>query len=92
MTVDEAQKQRDIEKYEESIYYSARYADDEFEYRHVSLPKALAKYLPPKGVVSEDEWRGLGIRQSPGWWNYERHGPEPHILLFKRVKDPAPAK
>ncbi|GAA5863451.1 hypothetical protein JCM3774_005295 [Rhodotorula dairenensis] len=88
MAVDLEQKQRDIEKYEEAIYYSPRYSDDEYEYRHVALPKALVKYLPKDRVAAEDEWRGLGIRQSPGWWHYERHAPEPHILLFKRVKDP----
>lgn len=33
MTVDLEQKQRDIEKYEESIYYSARYAGECFAFR-----------------------------------------------------------
>lgn len=61
--------------------------DDEFEYRHVILPKALVKYLPTDRLAEEDEWRGLGIRQSPGWEHYLRHAPEPHILLFKRDKD-----
>lgn len=44
---------------------------DETWRSHVVLPKALAKYLPKDRVAEEDEWRGLGIRQSPGWWNYE---------------------
>ncbi|TNY17890.1 regulatory subunit of cyclin-dependent kinase [Rhodotorula diobovata] len=81
------QKRRDVEKHQNSIFYSARYSDDEYEYRHVILPKALVKYLPGKGLPTEDEWRDLGIQQSPGWWAYERHAPEPHILLFKRSKD-----
>ena len=38
-------------------------------------------------MANEDEWRGLGIRQSPGWEHYLIHQPEPHILLFKREKD-----
>jgi cyclin-dependent kinase regulatory subunit CKS1 len=48
--------------------------DDDFEYRHVILPKALVKYLPTDRLATEDEWRGLGIRQSPGWEHYLRHG------------------
>ncbi|KAL8292508.1 hypothetical protein RQP46_001120 [Phenoliferia psychrophenolica] len=81
------QKKRDIERYSEQIFYSARYSDDTFEYRHVILPKALVKYLPTDRLAEEDEWRGLGIRQSPGWEHFLRHAPEPHILLFKREKD-----
>ena len=50
------------------------FTDDDFEYRHVILPKALVKYLPTDRLATEDEWRGLGIRQSPGWEHYLRHG------------------
>ncbi|SGZ28686.1 BQ5605_C027g10410 [Microbotryum silenes-dioicae] len=143
------QRRRDIEKYSEAIFYSARYSGsridrgllnelsrggarhakstratinivqqppfcsynpmqtsagrvsvygcsaitsllihhEQYEYRHVILPKALVKYLPTDRLAEEDEWRGLGIRQSPGWEHYMRHAPEPHILLFKREKD-----
>ncbi|KAI9596086.1 regulatory subunit of cyclin-dependent kinase [Syncephalis fuscata] len=82
------QKQLDIEKYQGDIIYSPRYYDDEFEYRHVALVKGLTKYLPnPPRLLTEDEWRGLGVRQSPGWYHYMVHAPEPHILLFKREKD-----
>ncbi|GAA5880105.1 hypothetical protein JCM16303_001215 [Sporobolomyces ruberrimus] len=81
------QKRRDIERYADDIYYSPRYSDDEYEYRHVIVPKALVKYLPSGRLAEEDEWRGLGIRQSPGWEMYMIHDPEPHILLFKRDKD-----
>ena len=54
-----------------------RYSDDEFEYRHVQLPKDMVKRIPKdyfdpsKGTLKllwEEEWRGLGItqvRQSP---------------------------
>ncbi|BEI85824.1 hypothetical protein CcaverHIS002_0601110 [Cutaneotrichosporon cavernicola] len=80
------EKRRAIEQYHEKINYSARYSDDEWEYRHVILPKALTKFVP-SGVLSEDVWRGLGIRQSPGWEMYMRHEPEPHVLLFRRPKD-----
>ncbi|CBJ27816.1 conserved unknown protein [Ectocarpus siliculosus] len=66
------------------IEYSEKYQDDSFEYRHVILPKDLAKGLPKSRVLTEQEWRGLGVQQSRGWMHYAIHRPEPHILLFKR--------
>ncbi|KAK4685366.1 cyclin-dependent kinase regulatory subunit CKS1, partial [Tremellales sp. Uapishka_1] len=36
----------------------------------------MVRYLPP-GICPEDIWRGIGIRQSPGWEMYMRHDPEP---------------
>jgi len=36
------------------IEYSEKYMDSEFEYRHVILPKQLAKSLPQKRLLSED--------------------------------------
>jgi len=82
-----------LEEFIDSIGYSARYSDSEYEYRHVQLPKAMLKAIPrdyfddAKGTLKllwEEEWRGLGITQSLGWEHYEVHEPEPHILLFKR--------
>ncbi len=89
------------------IEYSAKYSDDEFEFRyfvlalfflscrsiliavltcrHVILPGEVAKKLPkPMRLLSESEWRGLGVQQSLGWVHYEVHTPEPHVLLFRR--------
>jgi cyclin-dependent kinase regulatory subunit CKS1 len=49
-----------------------RYSDNEFEYRHVQLPKAMLKAIPveyhdkTKGTLKllwEEEWRGMGITQ-----------------------------
>jgi hypothetical protein len=49
-----------------------RYSDNEYEYRHVQLPKAMLKAIPreyfdpTKGTLKllwEEEWRGLGITQ-----------------------------
>ena len=65
------------------IYYSDKYTDANYEYRHVMLPKALAKAVPRTHCMSEAEWRGLGVQQSLGWVHYMLHGPEPHILLFR---------
>jgi len=82
-----------LEEFVDSIGYSARYSDSEYEYRHVQLPKAMLKVIPrdyfddAKGTLKllwEEEWRALGITQSLGWEHYEVHEPEPHILLFKR--------
>lgn len=42
-------------------------------------------------ILLEEEWRGIGITQSLGWQHYEVHAPEPHVLLFRRARDP-PAK
>ncbi|MBE7180700.1 MAG: hypothetical protein INR71_05750 [Terriglobus roseus] len=69
-----------------------RYSDNDFEYRHVQLPKQMLKAIPKdyfdgsRGTLKllwEEEWRALGITQSLGWEHYEVHEPEPHILLFK---------
>lgn len=66
------------------IEYSEKYTDDAFEYRHVILPKELAKNLPKARLLGEQEWRGIGVQQSRGWQHYAIHRPEPHILLFRR--------
>jgi len=94
------QKEAEAEKIKEyiaNIHYSDRYSDDEYEYRHVILPKPLFKMIPKTyfnsddpGVLrllSEAEWRGIGITQSLGWEHYEVHAPEPHVLLFRRPKN-----
>ena len=54
-------------------------------HRHVILPKELCKKLPrPCRLMTEEEWRSLGVTQSQGWCHYMLHTPEPHILLFRR--------
>lgn len=40
--------------------YSDKYADDEFEYRHVFIPKDWVSRLPRGKLMTESEWRGLG--------------------------------
>uniref|UniRef100_A0A1I7ZDM4 Cyclin-dependent kinases regulatory subunit n=1 Tax=Steinernema glaseri TaxID=37863 RepID=A0A1I7ZDM4_9BILA len=68
---------------EEEIHYSRKYNDDVYEYRHVHVPMKLAEKFPNR-VMTEKEWRGFGIQQSPGWVHYMIHGPERHVLLFRR--------
>ena len=53
-------------------------------YRHVVLPKEFVKLVPKTHLMSEQEWRAMGVQQSPGWIHYMIHKPEPHILLFRR--------
>ncbi|KAF8605447.1 CKS-domain-containing protein [Ceratobasidium sp. AG-I] len=93
-----------IDSFISRIHYSDRYSDDHYEYRHVILPKPFLKLLPKNyfepddsgvlRILSETEWRGIGITQSLGWEHYEVHAPEPHVLLFRRAKAPvaAPAR
>uniref|UniRef100_A0A8B9GFY6 Cyclin-dependent kinases regulatory subunit n=1 Tax=Amazona collaria TaxID=241587 RepID=A0A8B9GFY6_9PSIT len=66
------------------IYYSEKYYDEQYEYRHVVLPRELSKQVPKSHLMSEEEWRRLGVQQSLGWVHYMIHAPEPHILLFRR--------
>lgn len=72
------------------IEYSDKYYDDNFEYRHVFLPKAVFKQMPKGKLLSENEWRSLGVQQSKGWFHYGMHDPEPFILLFRRPKGTNP--
>ncbi|KAJ2546165.1 hypothetical protein GGH95_006914, partial [Coemansia sp. RSA 1836] len=70
----EQQRAMDIANYAGDIYYSERYSDDEFEYRHVSMPEGLRRYLPtPPRIMQEIEWRSLGVQQSAGWEHYMVH-------------------
>ncbi len=68
----------------DEIEYSEKYQDDAYEYRHVLLPKHIFKKMPRAKLLSENEWRSLGVQQSRGWVHYEIHKPEPFILLFRR--------
>lgn len=71
--------------------YSEKYFDDVYEYRHVMLPAHMARKLTPPHLMSEDEWRDLGVQQSVGWEHYAHHKPEPHIMLFRRRLEDSPA-
>ncbi|GAB0090600.1 Cyclin-dependent kinases regulatory subunit [Sergentomyia squamirostris] len=68
------------------IQYSEKYYDDIYEYRHVILPADMAKLVPRTHLMTETEWRNLGVQQSPGWVHYMMHSPEPHVLLFRRPR------
>ncbi|XP_063276666.1 cyclin-dependent kinases regulatory subunit 1 isoform X2 [Prinia subflava] len=53
------------------IYYSDK---------HVMLPKDIAKLVPKTHLLSESEWRNLGVQQSQGWVHYMIHE-APHPAL-----------
>nr|CAB3231455.1 cyclin-dependent kinases regulatory subunit-like [Phallusia mammillata] len=57
------------------IYYSDKYYDDFYEYRHVMLPREISKLVPKSHLMSEAEWRSLGVQQSQGWIHYMKHEP-----------------
>ena len=48
------------------FYKSDKYTDEKYEYRHVMLPKDLAKLVPKTHLMTEAEWRNLGVQQSLG--------------------------
>ncbi|TSK72159.1 Cyclin-dependent kinases regulatory subunit 2 [Bagarius yarrelli] len=68
------------------IYYSDKYNDDLYEYRHVVLPRELAKQVPKSHLMSEDEWRRLGVQQSLGWVHYMIHEPGQYHRNQYRLK------
>jgi hypothetical protein len=46
-----------------------------FASRHVVLPIELVKLVPKTHLMSEAEWRGIGVQQSQGWIHYMTHKP-----------------
>ncbi|XP_033119334.1 cyclin-dependent kinases regulatory subunit-like [Anneissia japonica] len=78
---------RTVIKYANTVTTSVSF--DEFQLRlikllHVILPPEIVKLVPRNHLMTETEWRNIGVQQSPGWIHYLIHSPEPHILLFRR--------
>lgn len=57
-----------------------------YEYRHVILPKEIAKKVPKGRLLTEHEWRHLGVQQSLGWVHFMIH--EPGREIFHQNIDP----
>lgn len=54
-------------------------------HRHITIPLAVAKLIPEETpLLTEHEWRSLGIRQSRGWIHYGYFPPHRSVLLFRR--------
>jgi len=79
-------KDFDPRDFAHNIFYSSKYSDELYEYRHVTLPQEVAKWIPKSHLLTETEWRNLGVMMSPGWVHYMLHLPEPHILLFRKPR------
>ena len=56
--------------------------------RHVMLPKEIVKLVPKNHLMSEEEWRGIGVQQSQGWQHYMHHGPGLYTCTFSQVIAP----
>lgn len=49
------------------------------------LPKELVKLVPKTHLMSEAEWRSIGVQQSQGWVHYMTHQPGEKTQCFYRV-------
>jgi len=59
-----------------AVILTARVLDSRvFGCRHVMLPKEIVKLVPKNHLMTEEEWRGIGVQQSQGWQHYMHHGP-----------------
>lgn len=81
----------DDDKYEYRLVWQILFCNDEYRShtviaftfshaffvinRHVMLPKEIAKRVPKTHLMSETEWRNLGVQQSQGWVHYMIHQP-----------------
>lgn len=70
-----------------SFIYSNIIEDRSYQYRQVTTNKDIANLVQEKGLLSEIEWRELGINMSRGWMHYTVYVLEPTILLFRRLKN-----
>ena len=39
------------------------------------LPKDMCKLVPKSHLMSEAEWRSIGVQQSQGWIHFMKHDP-----------------
>ena len=47
------------------------------------LPKELSKLVPRDHLMSETEWRSIGVQQSRGWIHYLIHEPGIHVMTYR---------
>jgi cyclin-dependent kinase regulatory subunit CKS1 len=64
--------------------YSQIYKDEQYEYRHVTVPVGKRILLSRGQLMSEKEWREFGVQMSRGWEHYSIFPKERYILLFRR--------
>jgi len=66
------------------LEYSDKYNDVIYEYRLVTLPSRKRNLIEPGELLSEEEVKDLGIRQSPEWEHFAIFEKEPYVLIFRR--------
>ena len=66
-----------------NMKYSDNYENDKYIFRHIII---VPRFFRADKLLSEYEWRKLGVRQSRGWEHYLIYEPEPNILLFRKLK------
>lgn len=69
-----------------NIVYSNKYVDESYEYRHVILPMKVYERIIPGKLLTESEWRKLGIQGSEGWVHYLYYKPEPNVICLRKLK------
>lgn len=75
------------------IQYSEHYYDGAYEYRHVMLPyethrdrQLVKRFHRLNRLLSEKEWRAMGLQMSQGWQHYGGFEPESFVMLFRRPR------
>jgi len=63
-----------------NFQYSYKYEDQLYEYRLVEVPMRVGKITE---VMSEPEWRRLGVTQNPDWIHYANYTPD-NVMIFRR--------
>ncbi|MEN2496050.1 MAG: Cks1bp, variant 2 [Marteilia pararefringens] len=54
--------------------------------KHVVLSSDISKRLPRNNLMTETEWRNIGVQQSIGWKNYMKYSPENYVVLFRKLR------
>lgn len=90
---DDTDRKKRIDALQASITYSPRYTDDNnvYEYRWVKVPReVLIQFLSNHrrgALLSEAEWRALGLRMSRGWEHIDFFGSDQLTWVFRRRLD-----
>lgn len=56
-----------------------------YAFRHVILPLDIARLVPKTHLLTETEWRNMGVQQSPGWVHYMVHSPGKNTTFYSLI-------
>lgn len=63
------------------------YADDQYEYFHMHIPREVVKYMPFGYLLSPQELSLLcGVRINEGWEHYTHCRSQPHVIPMRRLR------